>query len=425
MAEYLVIRLSEKNDALAHWIVVDDTGARLSPPVAGQLSAASTDIGDRNVIVLVPGVEILTMAVDMPAKSKARIQTALPFALEEFLADDVEDLHFAAGSRRENGQLPVAVVRRDKLQEWIGRLDDAGIVPNSIIAENHGLARIPGTISLLLTGNDVFINDGDNIELVLQDLGPADALAAIGALDNGQTISAGDEDASDSDTPRHVLVYCELGDEEKYSHEWIAIRHEFDSVDIKAMPDGILPRLAVTVGAGAGISLLQGEFGAKTEYAGIFRPWKYAAILLLALTVTMLTAKSIDYYQLQNLESRLQAQFMAEYRQIVPGTSPVRDPVAAVSSLRARTGGSATPEVLLQTLVQLSRALQSNQSANIEAISYRGGVVDIRLSAPSVSVLDQIRQRIGESGSFDAKILSTDQNGEVVNSRIQIQANGV
>ena len=424
MAEFLVIRLSGEIDAVAHWIAVDDTGARLSPLVAGPLSAASTNIGDRKVIVLVPGVEVLTTTIDIPLKSSARIQAALPFALEEFLADDVEDLHFAAGPRRDSGQIPVSVVRRDKLKLWINALTEAGIQPFSIIADNQGLARIPGTISLLLTENEIFINDGGDTELVLQDVGPGDALAAIGALDNGQAIPANPEESATADTPRHVLVYCEAGEDDQYSHEWIGIRHEFDSVDIKILPDGILPRLAVTVGSGGGINLLQGEFGAKTEYAGLFRPWKYAAILLLALTGTMLAAKSVDYYKLRVLESQLQERFLTEYRNIVPGATEVRDPVAAVSSLRARTGGSDTPELLLQSLEQLSRAMQRNQAAHIEAISYRAGVVDIRLSAPSVAVLDNIRQLIDDSGTFNARILSTDQQGDVVMSRIQIQASG-
>ena len=424
LIEYLVIRLGETG--AAHWIAVDNTGARLGPPSSGLLSAAAAAIGDRKVIVLVPGVEILTTTVDIPLKSAARIQAALPFALEESVADDVDKLHFAAGPRRENGQIPVSVVRRDKLQAWIDGLHEAGISPTSIIADNQGLARIPGTISLLFSENQLCINDGGDTELVLQGFSPGDGLAAIGAFDNGQEDRQSDAENGAADTPRHVLVYCEAGVDERYSQDWIGIRHDFDSVDIKILPDGILPRLAVTVATGVGVNLLQGEFGAKTEYASLFQPWKVAAILLLAFTVTMFASKSVDYYKLRSLEAQLQERFLAEYRQIVPGATDIRDPLAAVSSLRARAAGSGSdsPELLLHSLRQLSRAMQRNQTAHIEAISFRGGVVDIRLSAPSVAVLDSIRQIIDESGTFAARILSTDQDGDVVNSRIQIQANG-
>jgi general secretion pathway protein L len=185
-----------------------------------------------------------------------------------------------------------------------------------------------------------------------------------------------------------------------------------------------LPRLAVTVGTGAGINLLQGEFGPKAEYASLLRPWKYAAILLLAFGATMMTKKLVDYYQLGILESELQEQFLTDYREIVPGATDVRDPAGAVSSLQSQTGVTVVSELMLESLEQLSRAIQRNQEARIEAISYRDGVVDVRLSAPNVSVLDNIQQSIDESGVFEARILSTDQDGETVNSRIQIQVNG-
>ena len=73
---------------------------------------------------------------------------------------------------------------------------------------------------------------------------------------------------------------------------------------------------------------------------------------------------------------------------------------------------------------QLSRALRQNREARLEAISYRAGVVDIRISAPNVAMLDNIQQVIAESGQFNAAIQSTDQDGEKVSSRIQIQESG-
>ena len=424
MAEFLVIHLGEKFDDLAHWIAVDNMGARLSPPVVGPLSEAKNDAHDRKVIVLVPGVEVLTTSVDLPLKSKSRIQAALPFALEEFLAEDVENLHFATGPRESNERIPVSVVRREKLREWIDALSQADLVPSSIIADNQGLARIPGTISLLLTENQTYINDGSETDLVLQGFGPREALMAIGALETGQAEEVDDDDDEASTISRHVLVYCESGEEERYSNEFTSLQLEFDSLDLKILPDGILPRLAVTVGTGAGITLLQGEFGPKAEYASLLRPWKYAAILLLAFGATMMTKKLVDYYQLGILESELQEQFLTDYREIVPGATDVRDPAGAVSSLQSQTGVTVVSELMLESLEELSRAIQQNQEARIEAISYRDGVVDVRLSAPNVSVLDNIQQSIDESGVFEARILSTDQDGETVNSRIQIQVNG-
>ncbi|MGH8166845.1 MAG: type II secretion system protein GspL [Woeseiaceae bacterium] len=416
MAEYLVIRIGESADDAAHWMAVDASGARRSAPRSGPLFEATGDVGDRKVIVLVPGTEVLTTTVDVPLRG-AKLQAALPYALEEFLADDVDKLHFAAGTRRSSGRIPVSVVSREKLAGWLSQLAGAGIVPLSVIAENYGLARIPGTISLLVARNQILINDGADNELVMQDVSPGDALAAIGALDDGA-----DRAGSDVAMPRHVLVYCEPGDDERYELDLMALRNEMESVDVNLLPDGAMPRLAVTVATGAGVNLLQGEFARKAGYSTLIQPWKYAAALLLGLFVVAVAGKAASYYSLSQQEAAFREQFNTEYQQAVPGTPAVEDPASVVASLRARTGRSATPQVFLLSLELLSRALAQNSEARIEAISYRAGVVDIRITAPNVATLDNIQRAIGESGSFSASIQSTDQAGERIDSRMQIQA---
>jgi general secretion pathway protein L len=427
MAEYLVIRIGDSAEATADWIAVDSSGARRGPPVTGPLSEAHMDVGERSVIVLVPSAEVLTTTVDMPIKGGAKLQAALPYALEEFLADDVDKLHFAAGSRRSSGLIPVSVVSREKLEQWLSWLAEAGIEPASIIADIYGLARIPGTISLLVADQQVVINDGADTELIMEGISPGDALAAIGALDDGTSENSDqgeDEEVTTMGLPRHVLVYSAPEDEERYQHDWIAMRQELDSLDIKLLADGVLPRLAVTVATGAGINLLQGAYGRKTDFSGAFQPWKYAAMLLLALGVVAVGGKAASYYSLTVQLEAVQQQYHSEYQQLVPGAALPRDPVATARSLLAGSGSSQSPQVFLRSLEQLSQAIKQNRSASIQAISFRAGVVDIRLTAPDVTTLDNIQRAISQNGQFKATIQSTDQDGDKVNSRIQIQAGG-
>lgn len=423
MSEYLVIRLGADAQEMSHWIVVDSSGARRGPPGSGTLDEASAEIDGREVIVLVPSAEVLTTTVDIPVRGGARLQAALPYALEEFLADDIDRLHFAAGSKRSGGQTPVSIVNRERMAQWLAMLDEAGIQPSSVVADSYGLARIPGTISLLLAENQVFINDGSDVELVMQGVSPGDALAAIGALDDGDEAEDDGTSAAGS-LPRHVLVYCDADDEEKFQHDWIAIRQELDSVDVRILADGVLPRLAVTIATGAGINLLQGDFAAKREYGGLFRPWKYAAMLVLAFGLIGMATKATDYYLLVQQETELRQTFNDEYRQMLPGAVATDDPARVVDSLRRRVGIVGSVPVFLQTMEQLSQALQQNDEARIEAISYRSGVVDIRITAPNFGVLDSLQRAIVERGQFSAAIQSTDQDGEIVSSRIQIRPSG-
>lgn len=422
MAEYLVIRLGADPAHTADWIAVDSDGTRRSPPVTGPLAEAVQDVGDRSVIVLVPATSVLTTTVDIPIKGGARLLAALPFALEEHLADDVEKLHFAAGARHESGLLPVAVVSHEQMREWLQVLQEAGISADSIVPENQGLAIIPGTLSMLVADSEIMFNDGADTEFVLQDVKPGDALAVAGVFD---ATAPADEDAAAATTSGHLVVYCAPADEERFTHDWNLLRHELASVDINLLPDGVLPRLAVTVAAGRGINLLQGDYGAKAELATIFAPWRYAAMLLVALGVVGLGGKAVDYYRLTQDQAALKQQFTEEYRELRPNdATEIIDPIGKVNSIRRSLGGPGVAQVFLPSLQQLSAALQQNAAAEIEAISYRAGVIDVRLTAPDVATLDNIQKQVSGSGRFTASIQSTDQVGDKVSSRIQIREAG-
>ncbi len=414
MAEFLVIRLGENDDRPVSWIAVDDRGTRRGKPGSGALVDAARDVRERPVIVLVPSTEVLTLSVDLPAKG-SRLITALPYALEDQVADDVEELHFAPGKRQPSGALAVAVVARQTLAGWLARLHEAGIQPTSIIAENHGLARTPNTLSLLVAEDQIFFNDGEELAFVISGMSPSEAVVAAGVI--------GD---ADDQTSKHLLVYCDAAVNERYEKDWALLRHELSSVDVNLLPDGILPRLAVTVASGEGINLLHGRFGSKTEVAAVFRPWKYAAIFLLALGVVGVIGKAADFYRLSLEHTALQQQFAAEYRALRPGDlREIVDPVATVSSLRrsiGATGNAAT--IFLPSLMQLAEALQQNDAAEVEAISYRAGVIDVRLNAPDISTLDRIVQSVNASGRFSASLQSADSVGDRVNSRIRISEAG-
>lgn len=415
MAQYLVIRLAEDSADQVSWIAVNDQGTRLGHPASGTLEDAARNAHDRPVIVLVPSTEVLSVAVDIPAKGGARLRAALPFALEDQVADDVDELHFAHGTRLANGRWPVAVVRKARMEEWLERLAAADIEPSRIVPENHGLALTPNTLSVLVDGNIVMFNDGAETQFALPDMRPSEAVAAAGMLE-------GDEESQS----QHLLVYCDAARADEYEKDWALLRHELSSVDVNLLPDGALPKLAVTVAAGAGINLLQGRYGPRTEVGQYVRPWRYAAIFLLVLGGIGLLGKGADYYRLTLEQENLRQQFGAEYCELVPGANcDVADPIGVVRSLERSMGSSGTANtVFLPSLLQLADAIRQNPDVRVEAVSYRAGIVTVRMNAPDIPALDRIVQVVASSGEFRATMQDATNVGERVNSRIEIREEG-
>ena len=99
MSDWLLLRLPRSPEQAATWLVVDARGAPTGPPQSGPLSLAAARAAGRRVCVLAPGADVLLAEPDVPAKAGAKLQQLVPYALEEHLAEDIDELHFAIGKR--------------------------------------------------------------------------------------------------------------------------------------------------------------------------------------------------------------------------------------------------------------------------------------------------------------------------------------
>lgn len=423
MADFLVIAIPAEPDA-AEWLIVDGEGNRKSDIGRGTLAEAREAAADLPVIVLVPAADVVTTAIDLPIKSGAKLRAAIPYALEEQFATDIDELHFAHGSAAEGGARPVAVVGTSLLEGWLEALAGAGIEPQRIVPAYHGVQRMPNTITLIAERDSVMLNDGASIELAFEGVGPTDALALAGLLPEGS--AAPEPEDADEVPSRHLVAWCDATAAARYEHEFNALRGELASVDVSVMADGALPRLAATVAAGAGVDLLQGNYARKSEFGGLFRPWRAAAGLLLAVFVVALVGKGVDFLSLSRQEAALTEQYTALYQSLTGDARVPGDPIGAAQSLSRQYGtGSGPTQIFLPSILELAKAINENGNTEIEALSYRAGVIDLRLTAPDVATLDRIQKLVGDSGRYTASIQGTTQGEDGrVNSRIQIRDSG-
>ena len=78
---------------------------------------------------------------------------------------------------------------------------------------------------------------------------------------------------------------------------------------------------------------------------------------------------------------------------------------------------------LMIPLGMMSEAMAQAPNTNIEALSYRDNVTDLRVLAPSVDVLDRIRQVAGERG-VTAEIQSANPRDSKFEGRLQFKKAG-
>src|SRR5271167_4588750 len=150
MPPSLLLRLPPPGQEETEWLTLDAAGAPTPTRQRGSLSLAAAVSRSDRVVVLAPATQILLAQPELPPGSGAKLIRAVPFALEEQLTEDVDQLSFAIGRRRAGGGTPVAVVSRSVLQTWIANISAAGIEPHAIYPDISLIPENPGQTVLWL-----------------------------------------------------------------------------------------------------------------------------------------------------------------------------------------------------------------------------------------------------------------------------------
>jgi general secretion pathway protein L len=404
MSETLVIRLRALEEARASWLIVDAHGARSGAVQSGPIADALNVAQGRRVVVLLPGGEITLAEPELPFRGGARIAQAVPFALEEQLASDVEALHFAVGTRGATGVgTPVAVVARALLERWLGACEASGIHPDAAMADTAAVPPSATGCTLLLDEAALYVRRANALPYALD----ADPLGAALELALGEP----------SDAREHVTFYVSPADYERHREVIEGMRPRTATLQVKLLPDGPLPLLAAQAVIAPGVNLLQGAYAPATTIGNRLREWRVPAALAAAVALVFLAGQGLTLYKLARAERQLDAQIAEVFSQALPGQQ-VRDPRAQMQSVIG--AGGATRGALLPALSVLAKAMAQAPAARIEALSYRGNALDLRLVAPTVEALDAIKQSMSRDG-ITAELQSAVPRDNAHEGRMQVR----
>jgi general secretion pathway protein L len=124
MIKYIIVRLMSYPNESIEWIIENENKKLIMGSQRGHnIQTAIADLKNYHVIVLVPGNDVYLTEVKLPRLSQTELVKAIPYALEENLADSISNLHFAIGTAKQNNIVPVAVVSKINMDSWKSRLD--------------------------------------------------------------------------------------------------------------------------------------------------------------------------------------------------------------------------------------------------------------------------------------------------------------
>jgi len=411
MPDWLLLRLPRAPEQPATWLIADAHGAPVGPPQAGPLTLAAARVAGRRVCVLVPGADVLLAEPEVPPKAGARLQQLVPYALEEHLADDIDDLHFALGKRSgEASRTPVAVVARSLLDEWLATLRAAGIEPDVVYADSDLLPQNPGQAVALLEEDAVFVRAPGGAPVTL----PADALAEALAIAQ----SGADSTASGA---RGLILYTGAAEWQRYSAQVEAARPHFDGIKVQMLSGGPLALFAQQLPAAAATNLLQGSYKPTSSRTTGLRAWRVAAILLGSLLALHVVGKAAELTLLKKREHQVDASIRETFHSAMPGVVSAADARHRMEqrliAVRGAGGG------LLAALQAIAQARDAAPGTSVLSLNFHNGTLEMKLSAPDATSLDRVSQALRGNG-WQADLTGGTNAGSAYEGRILVHAIG-
>lgn len=412
MADWLLLRLPRIPDQPATWLVVDSRGAASGPPQSGPLSLAAARSTGRRICVLVPGTDVLVAEPELPTKAGTKLQQLVPYALEEQLADDIDDLHFAIGKRpADSTRTPVAVVTRALMDQWLSGLKSNGLEPESMYADSDLLPHNPGQAVALLEEDVVVVRPPTGTPVTL----PAAALQE--ALEMAQSTAPEGGGAG-----RGLILYTGAPEWHEHSTQIEALRERFDGIKIQLLANGPLALFAQQLPTATPTNLLQGPYTPTTSRAVGLRAWKVAATLAACLVGLHIVGKATELTLLKRTEHKLDVSIREAFQAAMPGQASTPDARKFMEQRLAavRAAGS---NGLLPALEAFVQARSAAPGAVVQGMSFRNGAIDMKVSAPDASSLDRIGQALRTNG-WQADLTSGNNVASGYEGRLEIHSNG-
>ena len=370
----------------------------------GSLAEAARIAADHEVVVLAPASRVTLAEVEIPTRNRAQLLKAVPYTLEEELAESVEDLHFAVKSERD-GRTVAAAVRHQWLERLLMLLREQGVTPKAVSPETLCLPRQGDEWVLLAedggavlrTGRSAgYAIDNDQLDIIL-DAAIAAAMAKGEVLPKLTLI----ERRTDPSAPPLTLTSAVSPN-----------LHAGDEAAITLLAKGYLAQRP--------INLLQGDFSQTTNFAATWRRWRLAAGLVLAMGVVHLVTLAVENYEYASQIAALDQAMESLYREAFPEAAKVINPVAQMRTHMAdmrQEGGPSTDYLAL--VVGAGKLVAGADKIDIKRLRYRDGRIELDLESDSIERLEALQQQLKEA-KYVAELRSVTNIGDRYQGRIDL-----
>ncbi|MDW6018608.1 type II secretion system protein GspL [Vibrio plantisponsor] len=394
MSEFLTVRLSSQKEAIIPWLVWSSVQQEViaSGEISGweQLEQLSSYAEQRSIIVLMSASDVVLSQVEIPAGANRKIESMLPYLIEDEVAQDVDDMHFSILKKTGN-IVEVAGIDRDFLQSCIDELASLGMTVKRVIPDVLTVPVQQGLAAVQL-GKEWLIRKGDSQGICVDS-------EWLELFSQSDWVKEGDNFLP-------LTAYTPLPE--------LGLA---DGQDWHFTPSPLVMQLLTEQALQSKVNMLTGSFRVKSSSMKYWRIWRKAAYAALVFLAVLIGYKLLETHR---LEQQVLA-YRAESERIFRVVFPEREKIPTVSYLKrlvneelnALQGGSAQGSVL-QWLTPLPATLRSIQGMELQSIKFDSNRGEVRLETTSKDFQSFEQARVKLAEQFVVEQGQVNKNGDVV-----------
>ena len=305
--------------------------------------------------------------LNVPTVKPRWLRQALPYAVEELLADEVEQLHLALGEPLDDGRHLLLAVRRSLLQGWLAQLAAQGL-----------------QVAAIYVDADLLPHDGTQVLLH----GERGLLGGAGELRLAFKRADWDSLAAGLDEPPQLI-------------------------------EETCPWPLLAAGQAQAINLAQGEFAVQ-QGSGNWRVWRSVAALAGLWLVLQLVLDLGQSWYLQRQGDSYAAASQALYKELFPADTRIVNRKAQFAE-HLNAGAVSNQGSFFGLLNQAVTALGEAPQLTVQQLDFsqERGDLALQLQADDFASLEQLRQRLQQAG-LQVQLGSASREAQGVSARMII-----
>lgn len=374
--------------------------------------------------LIVSGANTVGAQVNIPSKQMRHIAQALPYMIEDQLAQDVSQFHLIHGGRSDNDALSVLGLPRNLIEVTQRLFAEQQLPLDSILPDMLCLPFTQGEWTLLVDGKHLLIRQGEMSGISIEiDAAPV-VLASI--FDHWQPLPS---------VMRILLCKEHLND---YLMSWVktqitsAVAENAIEVEYDEIASGyfvvLCDRLQSTASRKHPANFLQGAFTAKGRRKPSGFNWKPLAALAATFVIAYTAFLYTQSWKFQSEYERQEAEATTLYKRLFPSDRRIvnikRQMEQHIQDFQQGQGGASFLALLTITGQQIQLMNSASQGAiKPQRASYDENQGDLRIDllAKDFAQLESLKSRL-ESSALVVETASASQDAGVVKARLRIRS---